>query len=102
MKVTHGIATVIVGVGITASGVLLSQAWGGASEPQTSNVPALQAPAPMGAIVAQAADRAALVQMCLDGLHDADTAARFTAAVAAHPALAVGIDANCDYVPLAP
>ena len=52
-------------------------------------------PAPMGAVVAQAADEAALVQMCVAGQHDADAHARYESAAAAHPALAQQLGTDC-------
>jgi hypothetical protein len=53
-------------------------------------------------MVARAADRAALVRLCLDGLHDPAVGAYYRAAAAAHPTLAVGIGPYCSLAPTAP
>ena len=57
---------------------------------------------PPGAMEARAADRAALVRLCLDGLHDPAVGAYYRAAVAAHPTLAAGIGPDCSLAPTAP
>jgi hypothetical protein len=53
-------------------------------------------------MVARAAARAALVRLCLDGLHDPAVGAYYRAAAAAHPTLAVGIGPYCSLAPTAP
>jgi hypothetical protein len=61
-------------------------------------VTAAAAPMPMDELVAQAADKAALVQLCVDGLGDPEAAARYQQAQAAHPVLAEGIGPHCQLV----
>lgn len=56
-------------------------------------------PAPTADMVARAADRAALVQLCVDGLADPEAAAEYQRARAAHPGLAEGIGPDCQLEP---
>lgn len=87
---------------VGASGVLLQRAL---VEPVSSGRPAAlstTAPLPPGAMEERAAARAALVRLCLDGLHDPAVGAYYRAAAAAHPALAAGIGRYCSLAPTAP
>jgi hypothetical protein len=61
-------------------------------------VTATTAPMPMEDLVVRAAERAALVQLCVDGLGDPEAAAQFQRARAAHPGLAEGIGPDCQLV----
>lgn len=85
-----------------ASGVLLQRAL---VEPVSSGRPAAlsttTAPLPPGAMEERAAARAALVRLCLDGLHDPAVGAYYRAAAAAHPTLAAGIGPYCSLAPTA-
>jgi len=67
------------------------------TSPRTS-VTATTAPMPMEELVVRAADRAALIQLCLDGLDDPEAAADYERAQAAHPELAEGIGPDCQLV----
>jgi hypothetical protein len=68
---------------------------------------AARAPAPAvttstltsGELVVRAADRAALVQLCIDGRNDPLAAAEYQQARAAHPDLAEGIGPECQLDP---
>jgi hypothetical protein len=86
-----------------ASGVLLQRAL---AEPVSSSRPTAvsttAAVLPPGEMVARAADRAALVRLCLDGLQDPAVGAYYRAAAAAHPTLAAGIGPDCSLAPTAP
>ena len=55
-------------------------------------------PMPLDEVVMRAAQRAALVELCLDGLDDPEAAATYQRAVAAHPGLAEGIGPDCQLV----
>jgi hypothetical protein len=59
---------------------------------------ATTAPMPMEELVAQAADKAAFVQLCVDGLGDPEAAAEYQRARAAHPDLAEGVGPDCQLV----
>jgi hypothetical protein len=63
-----------------------------------ASVTATTAPMPMEELVMRAADKAALVQLCLDGLGDPEAAAYYQQARAAHPDLAEGIGPDCQLV----
>jgi hypothetical protein len=87
-----------------ASGVLLQRAL---AEPVSSSRPTAVSTTtalllPPDAMVARAADRAALVRLCLDGLQDPAVGAYYRAAAAAHPTLAAGIGPDCSLAPTAP
>lgn len=86
-----------------ASGVLLQRAL---AEPVSSSrstvLSTTTAPLPAGGMEAHAAARAALVRLCVDGLHDPAVGAYYRAAVAAHPTLAAGIGPYCSLAPTAP
>jgi hypothetical protein len=56
------------------------------------------APMPMEDLVVRAAAKAALVQLCVDGLGDPEAAAEYQRARAAHPDLAEGIGPDCQLV----
>ena len=90
-------------VSLRASGVLLQRAL---AEPVSSShrtaVSTTTALLPPGAMVARAADRAALVRLCLDGLHDPAAGAYYLAAAAAHPTLAAGIGPDCSLAATTP
>lgn len=61
-------------------------------------VTATTAPMPMEELVARAAEKAALVQLCVDGLGDPEAAAEYQRARAAHPDLAEGVGPGCQLV----
>ena len=86
-----------------ASGVLLHRAL---AEPVSSSrrtaLSTTTVPLPPGAMEARAAARAALVRLCLDGLHDPAVGAYYRAAAAAHPTLAAGIGPYCALAPTVP
>jgi hypothetical protein len=56
----------------------------------------------MDEVVVRAADKAVLVQLCLDGLGDPEANAYYQRARAALPSLAEGIGADCRLDPSAP
>lgn len=53
------------------------------------------APMPTEELVVRAAEKAALVQLCVDGLGDPEAAAEYQRARAAHPDMAEGIGPDC-------
>jgi len=101
MVVTRVAAVAMVCVGLAASGVLLTQSLSGAPASPSAPVATATNLMPMGEVVARAADKAVLVQLCLDGLGDAGANAYYARARAAHPSLAEGIGPDCRLVPSA-
>jgi hypothetical protein len=104
MAVPRTVATVTAGLCLFgASGVLLQRAL---DEPAPNDrlapVSTTSAPLPPGEVEVRAADRAVLVRLCLEGLHDPAMGAYYRAAAAAQPALAAGIGADCSLAPPAP
>jgi hypothetical protein len=93
-------ASVVVGAGLTVSGVLFSGAWSGASS--SGPTPASSRNVSLDQTVVRAADKAGLVMMCAKGRLDPVAEATYLAVVRAHPDLADGIGADCRIVPVAP
>jgi len=102
MVVTRAAAVAVVGVGLAASGVLLGQSWSGAPASPSAPVTTAARSMPMDEVVVRAADKAVLVQLCLDGLGDPEANAYYQRARAALPSLAEGIGADCRLDPSAP
>lgn len=94
MVMTRAAAVAIVGLGLAASGVLLSQTWSGAASPSAPVITAARS-MPMDEVVVRAADKAVLVRLCLEGLGDPEANAYYLRARAAVPRLAEGIGADC-------
>lgn len=100
MRITRTVAVVAVGVGMTASGLLLNDAW---SNPAPTVVPsATTTPLPTDAVAIHAANRAALVMLCEAGLSDPAAQATYRATAAAHPDIAAGIGNDCSLVAVQP
>ena len=100
MTVKRIAATVAVAVGLAASGLVFSQAW---SDPSPT-VPATvhSSSVSMDAVVARAADKAALVMTCEKGRLDAAAEASYHATAQAHPDLAADIGPDCRIVTASP
>jgi hypothetical protein len=101
MVITRAAALAMVGVGLAASGVLLSQTWSGAASPSAPVTTAARS-MPMDEVVVRAANKAVLVQLCLDGLGDPEANAYYQRARAAVPSLTEGIGADCRLDSMAP
>jgi hypothetical protein len=89
-----------VSAALLAGAVALDRA-GSSGDVETSpgaQVTATTAPMPMEDLVVRAAEKAALVQLCVDGLGDPEAAAEYQRARAAHPDLAEGIGPDCQLV----
>jgi hypothetical protein len=95
MVMTRAAAVAMVGVGLAASGVLLSQSWSGAPASPSAPVTTAATSMPLDEVVVRAADKAVLVQLCVDGLGDPEANAYYQRARAAVPSLAEGIGADC-------
>jgi hypothetical protein len=86
----------VVSVGLAASGILLSQGWDGTSaSPDAQATATGTTPTPAEGWAERVEGRAALVDLCGDGLHDPDAQARYQRARAAQPSLAYGIGPDC-------
>jgi len=95
MAITRVVVLAMCGVGLAASGVLLSQSVTGAPASPSAPVTAATPLMPMEAAVVRAADRAVLLQLCLDGQDDGEAHAYYLRARAAHPGLSSGIGPDC-------
>ena len=99
MTITKSLAVVFVGAGLTASLLLLGQTWadtGSSPAPAPASTAAYSVS--VDAIAPQAADRAALLQLCIAGQGSAEALAHYRQAAAAHPADAVHIGPDCTIV----
>ena len=98
MTITKSLSAVFVGTGLLASGLLLGQTWAdGGSAPPPAPAPASTdaVQTPVDAIALRAADRAALLQLCIAGRQSAEAAAYYREAAAAHPEHAARIGPDC-------
>jgi hypothetical protein len=100
MVIKRIVASVVVAAGLTASGVLFSEAWSGASS--SGPTPPSSRSVSLDETAVRAADKAGLVMMCEKGRLDPVAEATYLAAVRAHPELADGIGADCRIVPVVP
>jgi hypothetical protein len=99
MTITKSLTAVFVGVGLTASGLLLGQTLadsGSSSTPAPAAVTTKAVQTAFDASVApQAAERAGLLQQCIAGQQSAEAAAHYRATAAAHPEHAAHISPDC-------
>lgn len=94
MIITRTGAVAVIGFGLAASGALLTQSLAGERAPGPL-VATTTTPLPIEELVARAASKAALVQLCLDGFGDPEANAQYLRARAAHPDEADGIGPDC-------
>lgn len=95
MIITRTGAVAVIGFGLAASGALLTQSLAGERAAPGPLVATTTTPLPIEELVARAASKAALVQLCLDGLGDPEANAQYLRARAAHPDEADGIGPDC-------
>ncbi len=98
MAMTRKLAVVAVGRGLAASGFLLTQVPLDKAPSRADELISPTSPLSSDALVINAATRAGLVRLCLDGSHDGSGYAKSRAAAAAHPTVAADLTGDCQPV----
>jgi hypothetical protein len=105
MVIKHAAAVTMVGAALAASGVLLSQSCSTAPaspDPTRATAETTEQVLPIEELVVRSAGKAALLQLCRDGLADPEAYTNYQQAREAHPNQAANIGPDCQLTSPAP